>query len=368
MPFEARWGKMGPQGGPLPVLVLVATVLWGASALLLFAGLPARAQEGQVQMEAVTLTSAEQDGIQAGRIVLRAIPSPGLKGRTYEAVGILEGTLEEASAIVIDYRQLSGIHAPHGANGRHRRKRCGCARRAVFKAAFGRSQALPAAIYLSKGRWRIPGRLGQGALARGPAEPVGRRHLGLLADHPLRRRPAPRGLSRLHRSGPGPAGDEGPGPLTFEARDPQGHRKGPAEARGRRSAPGMRPGARLILVTGATGYVGGRLLRLLEDRGERVRCLARRPEYLRGRARPATEVVAGDVLDPASSPPALQGVDTAYYLVHSMGSSGPFEEQDRLGAGHFGGGRPEGGPAPDHLSRRARRGHRRPVDASAEPA
>lgn len=86
------------------MMVLVATVLWGASALLLFAGLPARAQEGQVQMEAVTLTSAEQDGIQAGRIVLRAIPSPGLKGRTYEAVGILEGTLEEASAIVVDYR------------------------------------------------------------------------------------------------------------------------------------------------------------------------------------------------------------------------------------------------------------------------
>lgn len=97
----------------------------------------------------------------------------------------------------------------------------------------------------------------------------------------------------------------------------------------------MRPGARLILVTGATGYVGGRLLRLLEDRGERVRCLARRPEYLRGRARPATEVVGGDVLDPASLPPALRGADTAYYLVHSMGSSGPFEEKDRLGAGQF---------------------------------
>jgi len=97
----------------------------------------------------------------------------------------------------------------------------------------------------------------------------------------------------------------------------------------------MSPDARLILVTGATGYVGGRLLRLLEERGATVRCLARRPEYLQGRVRPATEVVAGDVLDAASLPPALQGVDTAYYLVHSMGSSGPFEEQDRLGAGHF---------------------------------
>jgi len=87
------------------VMVLVATVMWGASTLLFFAGLPARAQESQVQMEAVTLTSAEQVEIQAGEVVLRAIPSPGLNGRTYEAVGILEGTLEEAFAIVLDYRR-----------------------------------------------------------------------------------------------------------------------------------------------------------------------------------------------------------------------------------------------------------------------
>jgi hypothetical protein len=87
------------------VMALVATVLWGASALLFVAGLPARAQEGQVQMEAVTLTSAEQVEIQAGKVVLRAIPSPGLKGRTYEAVGILEGALEAALAIVTDYRR-----------------------------------------------------------------------------------------------------------------------------------------------------------------------------------------------------------------------------------------------------------------------
>lgn len=86
-------------------MALVATVLWGASALLLLAGRPARAQEGQVQMEAVTLTSAEQVEIQAGKVILRAIPSPGLKGRTYEAVGILEGDLEAALAIVTDYRR-----------------------------------------------------------------------------------------------------------------------------------------------------------------------------------------------------------------------------------------------------------------------
>ena len=58
-------------------------------------------------------------------------------------------------------------------------------------------------------------------------------------------------------------------------------------------------GRRLILLTGASGYVGGRLLHALEARGERVRCLARRPDYLlRTRRAAATEVVAGDVLDP----------------------------------------------------------------------
>jgi uncharacterized protein YbjT (DUF2867 family) len=54
----------------------------------------------------------------------------------------------------------------------------------------------------------------------------------------------------------------------------------------------------LILVTGATGYVGGRLLHALEARGERVRCLSRRPEYLSARVGPGTEVVHGDVLGP----------------------------------------------------------------------
>ena len=87
-------------------MVLVATVLWGASALLLLAGLPARAQEGQLQMGAVTLTSAEQVEIQAGKVILRAIPSPGLEGRTYEAVGTLAGTLDEAIKVVTDYRHF----------------------------------------------------------------------------------------------------------------------------------------------------------------------------------------------------------------------------------------------------------------------
>lgn len=91
-----------------------------------------------------------------------------------------------------------------------------------------------------------------------------------------------------------------------------------------------------ILLTGATGYVGGRLLKALEGRGCRVRCLARRPEFLRPRVGPGTEVVQGDVLDKDSVTRALAGIQTAYYLVHSMGSSRSFEEQDRTAASNLG--------------------------------
>jgi uncharacterized protein YbjT (DUF2867 family) len=84
-----------------------------------------------------------------------------------------------------------------------------------------------------------------------------------------------------------------------------------------------------VLVTGATGYVGGRLLRALEGAGYRVRCLAKRPEFLSSRVAPTTEVVPGDLLDPPALGPALSGIHTAYYLVHSLGSRGNFEEQDR---------------------------------------
>jgi uncharacterized protein YbjT (DUF2867 family) len=91
-----------------------------------------------------------------------------------------------------------------------------------------------------------------------------------------------------------------------------------------------------ILLTGATGYVGGRLLASLQQKGRRVRCLARRPEVLRTRAGATTEVVAGDVLDRSSLDAALHGIDVAYYLVHSMGSSGSFEEADRAAARNFG--------------------------------
>jgi uncharacterized protein YbjT (DUF2867 family)/tryptophan-rich sensory protein len=92
----------------------------------------------------------------------------------------------------------------------------------------------------------------------------------------------------------------------------------------------------LVLLAGATGYVGGRLLKRVESLRARVRCLARRPEFLRNRVQPTTEVVAGAVLDPPSLAAALQGVDTAFYLVHAMGSTGSFEEEDRRAAHNFG--------------------------------
>jgi uncharacterized protein YbjT (DUF2867 family) len=92
---------------------------------------------------------------------------------------------------------------------------------------------------------------------------------------------------------------------------------------------------RLILVTGATGYVGGRLLKALEARGHRLRCLARRPEFLLPRVGSSTEVAKGDLLDPTSLALGLAAVDSAYYLVHSMGSTGAFEEEDRRAAKSF---------------------------------
>ena len=91
----------------------------------------------------------------------------------------------------------------------------------------------------------------------------------------------------------------------------------------------------MILLTGATGYVGGRLLKHLEAGGHTVRCLARRPEFLRARVGGSTEVVQGDVLDAESLRVALTGVHTAYYLVHSMGADHNYAESDRRGATSF---------------------------------
>jgi uncharacterized protein YbjT (DUF2867 family) len=91
----------------------------------------------------------------------------------------------------------------------------------------------------------------------------------------------------------------------------------------------------LVLLTGATGYIGGRLLKSLERAGRPVRCLARRPEFLKPRVDPTTEVVKADCLDRSSLDAAMAGVHSAYYLVHSMGSTGQFEKEDRQAARNF---------------------------------
>jgi uncharacterized protein YbjT (DUF2867 family) len=93
--------------------------------------------------------------------------------------------------------------------------------------------------------------------------------------------------------------------------------------------------APVVLLTGATGYVGGRLLPLLERQPVALRCLARAPEKLRPLVGPSTQVVRGDVLDAPSLDDALRGVHTAFYLVHLMSNSTDFEKEDKLAASNF---------------------------------
>jgi lipocalin/uncharacterized protein YbjT (DUF2867 family)/ligand-binding SRPBCC domain-containing protein len=90
-----------------------------------------------------------------------------------------------------------------------------------------------------------------------------------------------------------------------------------------------------VLLTGASGYIGSRLLRVLEESGCAVRCLARHPGRV-GAGRATTEVVAGDCLDEASLAAAMKGVYQAFYLVHSMTSGHAFAERDREAAANFG--------------------------------
>ena len=95
------------------------------------------------------------------------------------------------------------------------------------------------------------------------------------------------------------------------------------------------PNAPVVLLTGASGYVGGRLIPLLEQQPVVLRCLARNPDKLRSRVKTSTQVVQGDVLDTPSLDAALQGVHTAYYLIHLMSGSKDFEKEDRQAATNF---------------------------------
>jgi len=92
---------------------------------------------------------------------------------------------------------------------------------------------------------------------------------------------------------------------------------------------------RLVLVTGATGYVGGRLVPALLDRGYRVRCLVRRPNEARSRLPRDAEIVGGDLGDPGTLGPAMAGIDTAFYLVHALASGGDLWREETEAARNF---------------------------------
>lgn len=91
-----------------------------------------------------------------------------------------------------------------------------------------------------------------------------------------------------------------------------------------------------VLVTGATGYIGGRLTPRLVELGLPVRVMVRDAKRIRGRWwEDKVDVFTGDLLEPASVARAMEGVDTAYYLVHSMTYSADFAERDRIAARNF---------------------------------
>ncbi len=135
------------------------------------------------------------------------------------------------------------------------------------------------------------------------------------------------------------------------------------------AAPPSSDGAALCLVTGATGYVGGRLVPELLAAGHRVRVLARSPEKLRDHPwHDRVEVAAGDAGDAAAVARALAGVDVAYYLIHAIGTGAHFDQVEEQVAATFaaaartagvgrivylGGLTPEGQDLSEHLRSRA---------------
>lgn len=92
---------------------------------------------------------------------------------------------------------------------------------------------------------------------------------------------------------------------------------------------------RLVLVTGVTGYIGGRLVRPLAAAGYRVRAAARKPAVAAARFGDVAEVVAFDSLDPTTYADAVEGVDTVFYLVRSLSTSREYARLDREAASAF---------------------------------
>jgi uncharacterized protein YbjT (DUF2867 family) len=128
-----------------------------------------------------------------------------------------------------------------------------------------------------------------------------------------------------------------------------------------------------LLVTGATGYIGGRLVPRLLEAGHEVRVLVRDAQRIVGRPwADRVRVIEADVLDADTlGPAAVLGIDAAYYLIHSMSGGRGFAEADRLAATHFaeacaaagvnhviylGGLLPEGEKVSEHLKSRAQTG------------
>jgi len=91
-----------------------------------------------------------------------------------------------------------------------------------------------------------------------------------------------------------------------------------------------------ILVTGATGYIASRLIPLLLNAGYEVRCLARNPDRLKGRSwYPKIQIFTGDVTQPSTLLPAMQGISVAYYLIHSMSAGSGYHHIDLESAENF---------------------------------
>lgn len=129
-----------------------------------------------------------------------------------------------------------------------------------------------------------------------------------------------------------------------------------------------------VLVTGATGYVGGRLVPCLLREGYRVRCLVRDADRLRGHPwSDEVEIVVGDALEPDTLSPAMRDIDAVYYLIHSLGGGeDSFVERDRAAATYMreaaeaagveriiylGGMRPKGSQRSKHLRSRIETGN-----------